>query len=258
MMDTPILRLFCLFLIIPTTYQASYSCDPNAPCGCSQYSVTANARIVDGEDARRNTWSWAVSLELGDYLCGGTIIDEYYVVTAAHCVDHNFWPSDITVYAGSLTVGQGIQRGVSEFYSHPYYDKTRNTFDIAILKLDRPLDLSSTDLAKICLPKAVSTSEEYPTAGTSLLTVGWGTLWSGGPISQTLQQVTVQAVRAQTTYCQNIIKNPTLQFCAGIMPDGGKGNNYLLSFLAMGVFHIRPLQLKLIGHAKIVLLLSYA
>ncbi|CAF4132589.1 unnamed protein product, partial [Adineta steineri] len=105
---------------------------------------------------------------------------------------------------------------------HPYYDEVRHRNDIALLKLDRALDLSSNDLAKICLPSAVATSEEYPIAGTSLLTAGWGTLYSNGPASPTLRQVTIQAVGAQTTYCQNIIKDPTVQLCAGIMPGGGK------------------------------------
>ncbi|CAF4347585.1 unnamed protein product, partial [Adineta steineri] len=180
------------------------------------------ARIVNGEAAGYNTWSWAVSLEVGDYLCGGTIIDESYIVTAAHCLDHNLRPSDIKVHAGSLKVMEGTQRSVSQFYMHPSYNKAEHTNDIALIKLDRPLDLSNRDLAKICLPKIASTSEEYPVASTPLLTVGWGTLSSGGDISRTLQQVTVRAVGAETTYCQYVIKNPMLQLCAGIMPAGGK------------------------------------
>ncbi|CAF0921615.1 unnamed protein product [Adineta steineri] len=222
MMDGLIFCLFCLFSIFQATHQTSYPCDPNASCGCSQFPVNAYARIVNGEDAGYNTWSWAVSLEVGDYLCGGTIIDESYIVTAAHCLDHNLRPSDIKVHAGSLKVMEGTQRSVSQFYMHPSYNKAEHTNDIALIKLDRPLDLSNRDLAKICLPKIASTSEEYPVASTPLLTVGWGTLSSGGDISRTLQQVTVRAVGAETTYCQYVIKNPMLQLCAGIMPAGGK------------------------------------
>ncbi|CAF0787824.1 unnamed protein product [Adineta steineri] len=203
-----------------------YSCDSKASCGCSQFPVVTSARIVNGENAGRNTLSWTVSLRIREdgasYRCGGTIIDEFYVMTAAHCVDTIRNPSDISVYAGSLDVYDGVLRSASEIHLHPSYDKPRHRNDIALLKLDRALDLSSSNLAKICLPSAAATSGEYPVAGASLLTAGWGTKWSDGPTSTTLEQVTIQAVGAQTTYCQNIIKDPTVQLCAGTMPGGGK------------------------------------
>lgn len=216
--------LFALFCFIGATDQATYSCDSNAPCGCSQNAVSSNARIVNGENAGFRTWSWAVSLNIGGYICGGTIIDASYIVTAAHCLDHEIQPSDITIYAGTLIIDGGTTRTASRIYSHPGYNKVLHTNDIALLKMNVPLDLSSSDFAKSCLPKAAPSFGEYPAPGTSLMTVGWGTLYEGASTaSRYLQQVTVQAVDAQTTYCQSVIKNSTLQFCAGIMPGGGKG-----------------------------------
>ncbi|CAF1382818.1 unnamed protein product [Adineta steineri] len=226
MMHALIFRLCCLFLICRITYQTEYSCDSKAPCGCSQFPVVANARIVNGENAGRNTLSWAVSIKIqaneGYYQCGGTIIDDSYIITAAHCVDFIRNPSDISVYAGSLHVFDGVVRSASEIHVHPYYDDQRNRNDIALLKLDRALDLSNDNLSKICLPSTVATSGEYPIAGTSLLAAGWGDKWSEGPSSTTLQQVTIQAVGAQTTYCQHIIEDPTVQLCAGTMPGSEK------------------------------------
>ncbi|CAF1059349.1 unnamed protein product [Adineta steineri] len=226
MMHALVFRLCYLFLFCRITYQTEYSCDSKAPCGCSQFPVVTNARILNGENAGRNILSWAVSLQIhkngGSYRCGGTIIDELYIMTAAHCVESIRNPSDISVYAGSLDVYDGVARSASEIHLHPYYDEVRHRNDITLLKLDRALDLSSNDLAKICLPSAVATSEEYPIAGTSLLAAGWGDKWSHGPSSTTLQQVTIQAVGAQTTYCQHIIEDPTVQFCAGTMPGSEK------------------------------------
>ena len=221
------LRLFYLFALIcfvRTTDQATYSCDSDAPCGCSEYPVNSYARIVNGEDAGFRTWSWAVSLNIGGYICGGTIIDSSYIVTAAHCLDHDIRPSDIMIYAGTLVINGGFTRTASRIYSHPAYNKALHTNDIALLKMNVPLDLSSSDFAKICLPKVAPPSGEYPPPGTSLMTVGWGTLYEGATsASRILQQVTVQAVGSQTTFCQSVIKDPKLQFCAGIMPEGGKG-----------------------------------
>jgi hypothetical protein len=43
-------------------------------------------------------------------------------------------------------------------------------------------------------------------------------------VSQTLQQVTIQAIAANSSYCQNVgLADPSEQFCAGVMPGGGKG-----------------------------------
>ena len=216
--------LFGVFSLIQHAHQVTYNCDSNAACGCSQNPATANARIVNGEDAGLNTWSWAVSLDVDGGICGGTIIDPYFVVTAAHCLEPSTQPRDITVYAATLIIDQGITRKASRIYSHPDYNARLHTNDIALLKVDRPFDLSSVELAKICLPDVVSSTEEYPAPDTSLLTVGWGTLYEGATRpSRTLQQVTVQALGSGVSYCQGVIRDPTLQFCAGTMPQGGKG-----------------------------------
>ena len=217
-----------LFSLIHNAYQATYFCDADAPCGCSQNSITTNARIVGGEGAKLHTWSWAVSLDIDGGVCGGTIIDPYFVVTAAHCLRPSTEPRDITIYAGTLIIDEGITRVASRIYSHPGYNAFLHTNDIALLKVDRPFDLSSVELAKICLPSVGSSLEEYPEPNTSLLTAGWGTLYEGSSRPwRFLLQVTVQSVGSYTSYCQNVIKDPRLQFCAGIMPQGGKGEHFL-------------------------------
>jgi secreted trypsin-like serine protease len=225
-----------LFSLIQNAYQATYLCDADAPCGCSQNSVTSNARIVNGEEAGLHTWSWAVSLNVDGGICGGTIIDPYFVVTAAHCLDPTTQPRDITIYAGTLIIDQGITRTASRIYSHSDYNARLHTNDIALLKVDKPFDLSSVELAEICLPGVFSSTEEYPAPDTSLLTVGWGTLYEGAAsASRALQQVTVQAVGSEVSYCQGVIKDPTLQFCAGTMPQGGKGEHFLPFLFSMRI-----------------------
>ncbi len=43
-------------------------------------------------------------------------------------------------------------------------------------------------------------------------------------MSNTLQQVTIQAIADTSTYCQNLnLADTSTQFCAGVMPQGGKG-----------------------------------
>jgi len=55
--------------------------------------TTQNNRIVGGSEARQGAWPWAVILgrkRLGNgfqVMCGGTLVDEDTIVTAAHCFD---------------------------------------------------------------------------------------------------------------------------------------------------------------------------
>ena len=59
--------------------------------GCGKVDSVEN-RIVGGQSALRNSVPWQVNLVNGDWpqsfqkFCGGTIIDEAHILTAAHCV----------------------------------------------------------------------------------------------------------------------------------------------------------------------------
>lgn len=54
-----------------------------ADCGRRQFSMD---RIVGGQDASLGKWPWQVSLRYdGTHLCGGSIISNEWVITAAHC-----------------------------------------------------------------------------------------------------------------------------------------------------------------------------
>ena len=52
-------------------------------CGIAK----AESRIIGGELAKKDAWPWQISLYYnGQFMCGGSIINAKWVVTAAHCV----------------------------------------------------------------------------------------------------------------------------------------------------------------------------
>ena len=59
-------------------------------------------RIFGGNETDPNEYPWVVFLEIGrSSLCGGALISNYHVLTAAHCVDDGTTASDLRVYVGS-------------------------------------------------------------------------------------------------------------------------------------------------------------
>ena len=58
---------------------------PAGGCG----NKPAGSRIVGGNQAPKDAWPWQAMLAStgGSQFCGGSLIDEQWVLTASHCVD---------------------------------------------------------------------------------------------------------------------------------------------------------------------------
>lgn len=205
-----------------------FNCNSTAPCGCSTNPANINARIYGGETAASHSWNWAVSLRVpnGNHFCGGSILSKYYILTAAHCVDEPIMSIiDITAAIGidnlDDSIGQRIL--VSKIYVHERYNKRTHENDIAILSLKRAISFKNSYTNKLCLPpRAEFSSTNFPEVASDLVAIGWGNRESGS-LSNSLQQVTVQAVDSAAAKCSNSIHNTRLQFCAAVNL-GGKGN----------------------------------
>lgn len=108
------------------------------------------------------------------HFCGGAIVNEYWIITAAHCV-YLLQPNAISVVAGdynlyrvegkcvnayinkyaSLFFISGIEqrRNLAKMIVHPQFHAPSFTNDIALLKLEYPLNLfASRMIAPICIP----------------------------------------------------------------------------------------------------------
>ena len=143
----------------------------------------------------------------GGHFCGGSLVREDWVVTAAHCVIGDS-PSNIEVVIGlhnvNGTTGQQT-RNVSEIIIHPQYSNNSLNNDYALLRLSSPI----TDFEPIKLVTSDSHDDE-PVMST---TMGWGATSSGGSSSAILLEVDVPIDDSCGNYSNSDITNNMV--CAG-------------------------------------------
>ncbi|CAF2537753.1 unnamed protein product [Rotaria sp. Silwood2] len=210
---------FSLLACIQPSAQITYVCNSNTVCGCSKNSASVT-KIVGGETAPINTWGWVVSLLINEeWLCGGTILSNSWILTAAHCVE-NINPSQVIISAATdQLLGMKQWRQGSSVILHPQYNDTLLQNDIALIQVSPSFNMTDESISKICLP--ISTTEDYPPINSTLVAIGWGELQENGTISDTLQQVTLKRIQYDSFACYLLINNETMQFCAGDL-NGGK------------------------------------
>lgn len=165
--------------------------------------------IVDGADTTvsANPWQVAVTSPDGEQFCGGSIVSDRIIVTAAHCVQGTP-EGEIAILAGAtdLTSGNGQTRNVTAVIEHPKY--ASGVGDIAMLVLDRPLDMGG-DVAAISL----ATSADISNADTARIT-GWGTTSeTSEQTPSTLQSTDVPLV--SDADCGLIEEGNADELCAG-------------------------------------------
>jgi secreted trypsin-like serine protease len=212
-----------------------YRCDRTSTCGCGQNDVALfPSRIVGGTDAVEGSWPMMASLRSPDesHGCGGTLLSESFILTAAHCFNELSMPSrmNITVAIGMTNRSDPNQiiHKIDQIYIHPNYSNQRGEHhhDIALLRVKTPVAYTNNSrLTKSCIHRInpLSSIIEHPKNGSRLAVIGWGVLRSGTLFQpQMLQQVEVYTIDNNHPTCLNSIYDPQVQFCAGIL-EGGKG-----------------------------------
>ncbi|XP_069823984.1 ovochymase-2 [Dendropsophus ebraccatus] len=184
------------------------------------------SRIVGGTAAQKEECPWMASLKHnGNHFCGGTIISDTYILTAAHCISAKHPMFKIRVYVGDhdFSVEEASEQSffLKAVFKHPNFNPGKPfNYDIAILELMGKIQFGK-NIQPACLPNP----DDVFLAGSLCITLGWGRLQEGGHVPNRLQQVALPLIEYKR--CLKIMESVDRHLgfdtviCAGY-PEGQK------------------------------------
>ncbi|XP_067644878.1 collagenase-like [Eurosta solidaginis] len=136
--------------------------------------VAVSPRIANGQTAAANEFPYQAGLVLSDgevfRFCGGSLISNEWVLTAAHCT---LTAISATVYLGSITRLDPIIRlavDKCDIKVHPEFDMETIINDIALIKI--PAVTYSAAIRPVSLPKCALCCRTY--VAKTVVASGWG------------------------------------------------------------------------------------
>jgi secreted trypsin-like serine protease len=175
------------------------------------------AQIIGGGDVAEGQYPWLVGLgspgEGTAYerqFCGGTVIAEDVVLTAAHCVEESA-AADLVVFSGAIDLESEdvVETAVADLHvAEDYNDPIAMANDWALLKLAEPVDVE---------PIALGTEVgEFD----ALETAGWGDTGEGFPTTaQWVEVPFVSDADCEAAYPDEV--DAASMLCAGDLENGG-------------------------------------
>ncbi|CAL4066424.1 unnamed protein product, partial [Meganyctiphanes norvegica] len=164
-------------------------------------SQSQKTKIVGGNEVTPHSYPWQVGLFIDDmYFCGGSIISEDWILTAAHCMDGaNF----VDVVMGAHNIRDDnepteVRTTSTDFFTHENWNSFTLTNDLALIKMPEPITFTP-EIQPVCLPTYTDANDDF--VGASVTLTGWGRdSDSASGISEVLKEVDVTTI--STADCQ--------------------------------------------------------
>merc|ERR1711970_352195 len=181
----------------------SYSMAEEKDCICGETQGKSQTKSHHNRIMGLNTdideYPWMVHVSSRYYIgnrvregrCGGSLISDQWVVTAAHCVTHEDFGSahEIMVELGQHDLSSAAMRPrVEKTIVYEKFNRKYFANDIALLKLQDPVNFNKhPNIRPICLPS--NSRENY--AGSRAIVTGWGATGEHEDVSDVLLEATV-------------------------------------------------------------------
>ncbi|PBC28310.1 Trypsin-7 [Apis cerana cerana] len=183
------------------------------------------SRIIGGHNASINDYPYQVSIHyMGKHHCGGSIISENWLLTAAHCI-YGLIPIKFKIRVGSTYNNNGIEYNIRNIILHENYNTRTFDYDAALIMLSTPLKISSTT-KPITLAQSTTSVE----TGKNAVVTGWGHLSANSNSASDILQVLTLPIVDQNL-CKNIFSGINTvtenMICAGSLDgrDTSKGDS---------------------------------
>lgn len=171
-------------------------------------------RIIGGQTARPRQFPHQISIQYYDsHACGGSIINEYWILTAAHCIVPSM-ADGLVVKAGSLNLRNANTYEISLMISHEKYLDDESHNDIGLLRTRKPIQFNA-------FVQPIPLRSSVVGAGEIAVTSGWGRQVIDGPASDVLQFLQFKTLSNEE--------------CRNRMPEGYKTSIYADSLCVQSV-----------------------
>lgn len=183
---------------------------PNSPLPIAR----STGKVVGGYNCTEGDHGWQITiLYNNNLLCGGVIINNRWILTAAHCTAGRLLVTPYSIQIGHhdrlvMEVWAYIRRLVL-IVNHPQYTTSAYQNDIALLKTDA-LITYAPQIVPACLPDG-----SYNYDMVESIATGWGTTSSGGQLARYLQCVHMPVLTSARCLQKYTNANMAVAVCAG-------------------------------------------